>query len=68
MVLDACERMHAHLTAALVSNDPLFLQARLAHLDIIFHFSFPLLQIVRITENLDACTLFFLPSYHDIIC
>ncbi|KAH7686533.1 L-glutamate gamma-semialdehyde dehydrogenase protein [Dioscorea alata] len=26
MVLDACERMHAHLTAALVSNDPLFLQ------------------------------------------
>ncbi|KAJ0971309.1 hypothetical protein J5N97_019268 [Dioscorea zingiberensis] len=26
MVLDACERMHAHLTAAVVSNDPLFLQ------------------------------------------
>ncbi|RWR78808.1 putative aldehyde dehydrogenase [Cinnamomum micranthum f. kanehirae] len=27
-VLDACESMHAHLTAAVVSNDPLFLQAR----------------------------------------
>ncbi|XP_031487377.1 probable aldehyde dehydrogenase isoform X2 [Nymphaea colorata] len=26
MVLDTCERMHAHLTAAVVSNDPLFLQ------------------------------------------
>ncbi|XP_010934312.1 probable aldehyde dehydrogenase isoform X2 [Elaeis guineensis] len=26
MVLEACERMHAHLTAAVVSNDPLFLQ------------------------------------------
>ncbi|XP_020098232.1 probable aldehyde dehydrogenase isoform X1 [Ananas comosus] len=26
LVLDACERMHAHLTAAVVSNDPLFLQ------------------------------------------
>ncbi|ERN03815.1 hypothetical protein AMTRI_Chr05g73890 [Amborella trichopoda] len=26
MVLDACERMHAHLTAAVVSNDPIFLQ------------------------------------------
>ncbi|CAN6442304.1 unnamed protein product [Victoria cruziana] len=26
MVLNACERMHAHLTAAVVSNDPLFLQ------------------------------------------
>ncbi|KAJ8647527.1 hypothetical protein MRB53_000550 [Persea americana] len=25
-VLDACESMHAHLTAAVVSNDPLFLQ------------------------------------------
>ncbi|KAG6484439.1 delta-1-pyrroline-5-carboxylate dehydrogenase 12A1, mitochondrial-like [Zingiber officinale] len=25
-VLDVCERMHAHLTAAVVSNDPLFLQ------------------------------------------
>ncbi|CAL9193425.1 unnamed protein product [Musa hybrid cultivar] len=25
-VLTACERMHAHLTAAVVSNDPLFLQ------------------------------------------
>ncbi|KAG5536687.1 hypothetical protein RHGRI_024195 [Rhododendron griersonianum] len=30
MVLDALERMHAHLTAAVVSNDQLFLQARLA--------------------------------------
>ncbi|KAM7471388.1 hypothetical protein LguiA_009571 [Lonicera macranthoides] len=28
MVLDALERMHAHLTAAVVSNDLLFLQAR----------------------------------------
>lgn len=28
MVLDALERMHAHLAAAVVSNDPLFLQAR----------------------------------------
>ncbi|XP_020597260.1 probable aldehyde dehydrogenase [Phalaenopsis equestris] len=26
LVLEACERMHAHLTAAVVSNDPLFLQ------------------------------------------
>ncbi|XP_058194989.1 delta-1-pyrroline-5-carboxylate dehydrogenase 12A1, mitochondrial-like isoform X1 [Rhododendron vialii] len=26
MVLDALEKMHAHLTAAVVSNDPLFLQ------------------------------------------
>ncbi|XP_056175346.1 probable aldehyde dehydrogenase [Syzygium oleosum] len=26
-ILDALERMHAHLTAAVVSNDPLFLQA-----------------------------------------
>ena len=30
MVLDALERMHAHLTAAVVSNDPLFLQATLS--------------------------------------
>jgi len=29
VVLDAVERMHNHLTAAVVSNDPLFLQARL---------------------------------------
>lgn len=29
VVLDALERMHAHLTAAVVSNDPLFLQVRL---------------------------------------
>lgn len=28
IVLDVLERMHAHLTAAVVSNDPLFLQAR----------------------------------------
>lgn len=27
LVLEACERMNAHLTAAVVSNDPLFLQA-----------------------------------------
>jgi hypothetical protein len=27
LVLDACERMNAHLTAAVVSNNPLFLQA-----------------------------------------
>jgi hypothetical protein len=27
LVLEACERMNAHLTAAIVSNDPLFLQA-----------------------------------------
>lgn len=27
LVLDALERMHAHLTAAVVSNDLLFLQA-----------------------------------------
>ncbi|KAJ4771558.1 aldehyde dehydrogenase 12A1 [Rhynchospora pubera] len=26
LVLEACERMHAHLTAAVVSNDPLFSQ------------------------------------------
>jgi 1-pyrroline-5-carboxylate dehydrogenase len=26
LVLEACERMHAHLTAAVVSNDVLFLQ------------------------------------------
>ncbi|GJW92277.1 probable aldehyde dehydrogenase [Tanacetum coccineum] len=26
LVLDALERMHAHLTAAVVSNDPLFIQ------------------------------------------
>ncbi|KAI0508109.1 hypothetical protein KFK09_014243 [Dendrobium nobile] len=26
LVLEACERMHAHLTAAVVSNDPIFLQ------------------------------------------
>jgi len=26
LVLEACERMNAHLTAAVVSNDPLFLQ------------------------------------------
>ncbi|KDO76062.1 hypothetical protein CISIN_1g030638mg [Citrus sinensis] len=26
LVLNALERMHAHLTAAVVSNDPLFLQ------------------------------------------
>lgn len=32
LVLDALERMHAHLTAAVVSNDPLFLQARLRKL------------------------------------
>lgn len=33
IVLDALERMHAHLTAAVVSNDPLFLQARFDHPD-----------------------------------
>ncbi|KAL0862876.1 hypothetical protein Bca101_041994 [Brassica carinata] len=27
LVLDALERMHAHLTAAVVSNDPIFIQA-----------------------------------------
>jgi hypothetical protein len=27
LVLEALERMNAHLTAAVVSNDPLFLQA-----------------------------------------
>jgi len=27
LVLEACERMNAHLTAAVVSNDPIFLQA-----------------------------------------
>jgi hypothetical protein len=32
MVLDALERMHAHLTAAVVSNDVLFLQARLENI------------------------------------
>lgn len=29
LVLDALERMHAHLTAAVVSNDPIFIQASL---------------------------------------
>ncbi|KAL0721243.1 hypothetical protein Bca4012_035842 [Brassica carinata] len=29
LVLDALERMHAHLTAAVVSNDPIFIQANL---------------------------------------
>jgi hypothetical protein len=29
LVLEALERMNAHLTAAVVSNDPLFLQASL---------------------------------------
>jgi 1-pyrroline-5-carboxylate dehydrogenase len=29
LVLEALERMHAHLTAAVVSNDPIFLQANL---------------------------------------
>ncbi|KAJ4960775.1 hypothetical protein NE237_020685 [Protea cynaroides] len=33
MVLDALERMHAYLTAAVVSNDPLFLQARVHNHD-----------------------------------
>ncbi|CAH2043826.1 unnamed protein product [Thlaspi arvense] len=28
LVLDALERMHAHLTAAVVSNDPIFIQAK----------------------------------------
>lgn len=28
LVFEALERMHAHLTAAVVSNDPLFLQVR----------------------------------------
>lgn len=28
LVLEALERMHAHLTAAVVSNDPIFLQAK----------------------------------------
>lgn len=28
LVLEALERMHAHLTAAVVSNDALFLQVR----------------------------------------
>lgn len=31
LVLDACERMHAHLTAAVVSNDLLFLQEILSN-------------------------------------
>ena len=29
LVLEVLERMHAHLTAAVVSNDPIFLQVRL---------------------------------------
>lgn len=33
-VLDVCERMHAHLTAAVVSNDPLFLQVQFATVSI----------------------------------
>lgn len=28
LVLEATERMHAHLTAAIVSNDPLFVQVQ----------------------------------------
>lgn len=35
MVLDALERMHAHLTAAVVSNDPIFLQVRLSTWDFV---------------------------------
>ncbi|KAI4326650.1 hypothetical protein MLD38_031940 [Melastoma candidum] len=31
MVLEALERMHAHLTAAVVSNDPIFLQAMIGN-------------------------------------
>ncbi len=31
LVLEACERMHLHLTAAVVSNDPHFVQQVLAH-------------------------------------
>ncbi|XP_023757316.1 delta-1-pyrroline-5-carboxylate dehydrogenase 12A1, mitochondrial [Lactuca sativa] len=31
MVLEALEKMHAHLTAAVVSNDPLFIQDILGH-------------------------------------
>ncbi|XP_038678953.1 delta-1-pyrroline-5-carboxylate dehydrogenase 12A1, mitochondrial isoform X1 [Tripterygium wilfordii] len=31
IVLEALERMHAHLTAAVVSNDPLFLQEVIGH-------------------------------------
>ncbi len=31
LVLEACERMHAHLTAAVVSNDVLFVQHVLAN-------------------------------------
>jgi 1-pyrroline-5-carboxylate dehydrogenase len=31
LVLEACERMHAHLTAAVVSNDVLFLQEVLSN-------------------------------------
>lgn len=38
MVLDALEKMHAHLTAAVVSNDPLFLQACSVSRISCFHF------------------------------
>lgn len=36
IVLDVLEKMHAHLTAAVVSNDPLFLQVRFLSLKFIW--------------------------------
>jgi hypothetical protein len=40
LVLEACERMNAHLTAAVVSNNPLFLQASGFVLSWMFTFMF----------------------------
>ena len=41
LLLEPAERLHAHLTAAVVSNDPLFLQVRTPteHLGLIGHVS-----------------------------
>lgn len=60
MVLDALERMHAHLTAAVVSNDPLFLQATLSLSLINFSYNFlkPKLNF-SMPHNLDYLVCYF---------
>lgn len=68
MVLDALERMHAHLTAAVVSNDPLFLQAILSVslINISYKFFNPKLNF-SMPHNLDYLVCYFLCLYWDVV-
>lgn len=51
LVLDALERMHAHLTAAVVSNDPIFIQVKPFTIIIIILFSLPHIDVINLCRK-----------------